>query len=38
MITIVAFINIPIATHDDAIEGHVTRLSECVVLFPTYIQ
>jgi len=36
LITIVAFINIPIATHGDAIKGHVTRFSECVVPFPTY--
>jgi len=37
MITIVAFINILIATHDDVIKGHVTRFSECAVPFPTYI-
>ena len=37
LITIVAFINIPIAIHDDAIKGHVTRFTECVVLFPTHI-
>ena len=36
-ITIVAFINIHIATHDDAIKGHVTLFSECVVPFLTYI-
>jgi len=33
LITIIAFINIPIATH--AIKGHATHFSECVVPFPT---
>lgn len=38
LITIIAFINSPIATHFDTIKGHAIHFIECVVPLPAYIQ